>query len=80
MKIKEREFLLGATDLRTVLPAGIGVRRETQGVGLGLAIVKYITEAHGGRVHVRSAVGAGSRFTIELPLTNPPLSTANERS
>jgi signal transduction histidine kinase len=48
---------------------GSELRRETQGVGLGLAIVKYVTEAHGGRVIVRSAVGQGSRFTIELPLS-----------
>jgi two-component system phosphate regulon sensor histidine kinase PhoR len=47
---------------------GSELRRATQGVGLGLAIVKYVTEAHGGKVTVRSAVGQGSRFTLELPL------------
>ncbi|MBI4657708.1 MAG: hypothetical protein HY735_02460 [Verrucomicrobia bacterium] len=47
---------------------GSELRRETQGVGLGLAIVKYIVEAHGGRVTVRSDVGQGSRFTVDLPL------------
>jgi signal transduction histidine kinase len=45
------------------------LRRQTQGVGIGLSIVKHIVEAHGGRVLVRSAVGQGSRFTIELPLS-----------
>ena len=50
---------------------GSELRRETQGVGLGLAIVKYVTEAHGGRVTVRSAVGQGSRFTVELPIRTP---------
>jgi signal transduction histidine kinase len=49
---------------------GSELRRETQGVGIGLSIVKHIVEAHGGRVLVESAVGQGSRFTIELPL-NP---------
>ena len=49
---------------------GSELRRETQGVGLGLAIVKHIVEAHGGRVLVRSAVGEGSRFTLELPMTS----------
>ena len=37
-------------------------------MGIGLSIVKHIVEAHDGRVLVRSAVGQGSRFTIELPL------------
>jgi len=47
---------------------GSELRRETQGVGIGLSIVKHIVEAHGGRVLVRSAVGEGSRFTMELPM------------
>ncbi len=46
---------------------GSELRRETQGVGIGLSIVKHIVEAHGGKVRVRSAVGQGSTFTIELP-------------
>ena len=46
---------------------GSELRRHTQGVGLGLSIVKHIVEAHGGRVLLRSAVGQGSRFTLELP-------------
>lgn len=46
---------------------GSELRRTTPGVGIGLSLVKHIVEAHGGRVRVRSAVGQGSRFTIELP-------------
>ena len=51
---------------------GSELRRQTQGVGIGLSIVKHIVEAHGGRVVVRSVVGEGSRFTIELPAPSPP--------
>ena len=39
-----------------------------KGSGLGLAIVKSIAEQHGGRVSVESRLGAGSTFTLELPL------------
>jgi signal transduction histidine kinase len=46
---------------------GSELRRETQGIGIGLTIVKHIVEGHGGKVVVRSAVGEGSSFTIELP-------------
>jgi len=44
--------------------------RATGGTGLGLAIVKHVTAAHGGVVTVRSVEGAGSTFTLSLPLRN----------
>ncbi len=44
--------------------------RATGGTGLGLAIVKHVTAAHGGTVTVRSVEGAGSTFTLSLPLRN----------
>ena len=42
--------------------------RVTGGTGLGLAIVKHVTAAHGGKVTVTSKEGAGSTFTLRLPL------------
>lgn len=44
-----------------------GRSRATGGTGLGLSIVKHITEAHGGRVTVDSALNRGSTFIVELP-------------
>ena len=40
---------------------------EIGSAGLGLAIVRDIVQAHGGRIHLESAVGHGSRFVLELP-------------
>ncbi|MBI2221474.1 MAG: HAMP domain-containing histidine kinase [Acidobacteria bacterium] len=38
-----------------------------RGFGLGLTIVEAIVRAHGGRVHVTSALGQGSEFQVMLP-------------
>jgi signal transduction histidine kinase len=46
--------------------------RHYAGLGLGLYIVRTIVEAHGGRVSVKSSVGHGSTFTVELPLGPSP--------
>lgn len=41
-------------------------KADGRGTGLGLSIVRSIVDAHGGRVWVRSIVGQGSQFIVEL--------------
>jgi len=41
---------------------------NTKGSGLGLSLVQHIARAHGGEVVVDSTPGAGSKFTITLPV------------
>jgi signal transduction histidine kinase len=42
--------------------------RDTGGAGLGLSIVRSIVSTHAGTLSVESVTGAGSTFTIRLPL------------
>ncbi len=44
------------------------LNRQYNGAGLGLALVKGIVEMHGGSVLVRSEVGVGSQFIVDLPI------------
>lgn len=53
-------------------------RRE--GTGLGLAVVKNVVLLHGGDVAVESTVGAGTTFTIRLPLAGPPPAVAHKET
>jgi signal transduction histidine kinase len=45
--------------------------RSHGGTGLGLSIVKHMTEAHGGRVDLTSAVGRGTTVRVFLPQPQP---------
>jgi two-component system phosphate regulon sensor histidine kinase PhoR len=44
-----------------------GRSREAGGTGLGLAIVRHLVEAHGGRVSIESAPGAGTTVVAFFP-------------
>jgi two-component system, OmpR family, sensor kinase len=51
--------------------------RATGGVGLGLVVVRRIVDAHHGSIAVESELGKGTRFTITLPLVQPPSSATH---
>jgi CheY-like chemotaxis protein len=50
---------------------------NAQGLGLGLPIVKSLSELLGHSLSVRSAVGRGSAFSIELPLAPDAVAPAS---
>lgn len=47
------------------------VNDSNKGTGLGLAIVKSIVDRHNGKLFLKSHLGKGSTFSMEIPLEQP---------
>ena len=54
-----------------------GLSRSYPGLGLGLALARKLVTVMGGRILVESRLGAGSTFTIDIPLRRPSDSAPN---
>jgi len=70
--VADRGCGISAEDLKHIFEKFYRVQRAENagepGTGLGLALVHEIMTSHGGRVDVESELGAGSTFTLRLPL------------
>ena len=55
-------------------------KSENGGHGLGLSIARIIVKAHGGKLRVRSKVGMGSTFYVDLPEKQKSIQAIDEPS
>lgn len=70
LTVTDRGIGIAAADQQKVFEqfVRVGDRPHTPGMGLGLYITKHFVEAHGGTISVESALGAGSTFSVTLPI------------
>ena len=71
VEVEDTGIGIGAVDLPRLFREFERIESPTgprpEGTGLGLALTRRLVELHGGVIHVESAPGKGSRFTVLLP-------------
>jgi two-component system phosphate regulon sensor histidine kinase PhoR len=67
VKVTDAGIGISEEHLPYIFDAFYRVSRDSEGSGLGLSIAKAITEAHGGKIWVKSVPGRGSTFHFTLP-------------
>jgi signal transduction histidine kinase len=71
--VRDQGIGIAATDLDRIFDEFVQIpgalQRQRHGTGLGLPLSRKLAEALGGRITVTSSVGAGTTFTVVLPLS-----------
>ncbi|HEY8492209.1 MAG TPA: ATP-binding protein [Dehalococcoidia bacterium] len=71
LRVEDRGLGIPPADLPHIFDRfyrGANVAARIPGTGVGLAVARHIVEQHGGTIAAESREGAGSRFTVRLPL------------
>ena len=68
VRISDNGCGIAPENLSKIFDPFFTTREVGMGTGLGLTICRDIVRAHSGRIEVESRVGAGTTFTIHLPL------------
>ena len=81
ISVRDTGVGIGAEDQARIFEefTQVGKGATQEGTGLGLALTRRLVELHHGRLSVASEPGAGSTFTVWLPLTQAG-STGRERT
>ena len=58
--------------LHSIFDPFFTTKKHAKGTGLGLSVSKGIMEQHGGDIRVETELGAGTTFTVSLPVARVP--------
>ena len=73
MEIEVADTGIGMTeDVRAKMFDLFFTTKDKRGMGVGMSVTEHIIHQHGGRIHVESTPGKGTRILIHLPHMPPP--------
>lgn len=83
LSVKDQGIGMDEAELKNIFRKFYRTRRAEAsgeaGTGIGLAIVEQVVSHHGGRIEVTSKPGAGSCFTLVLPVAVPAREVKSRR-